>query len=166
MRSKLTKLLGSTVVATVMASVALSAMPQAALAANPEGFDGFNDEPVLTETNAASNNWRYIADQGVRDVAIEDLGAIGGAITGKALRMSNAVMDSSFGNWLYSERLATPVEESVAGSEFIAEFDIKSATGAPQAGLQISVAPSVGPRRSDELPEVHRRRRRRRWHRR
>ena len=141
MRNKLTKLLGSTVVATVMASVALSAMPQAALAANPEGFDGFNDEPVLTETNAASNNWRYIADQGVRDVAIVDLGAIDGAITGKALRMSNAVMDQSFGNWLFSERLATPVEESVAGSEFIAEFDIKSATGLPQEGLQISVAP-------------------------
>ncbi len=141
MRTKLTKLLGSTVVATVMASVALSAMPQAALAANPEGFDSFNVESVLSETNAASNNWRYIADQGVRDVAIEDLGATGGAITGKVLRMSNAVMDSSFGNWLYSERLATPVEESVAGSEFIAEFDIQSATGAPQEGLQISVAP-------------------------
>ena len=62
-------------------------------------------------------------------------------IDGNSLRMSNAVADGNFGNWVYSQRLTTPVTEDADGNQFIAEFEIESETGTYQPGLQLSVSP-------------------------
>ena len=47
-------------------------------------------------------------------------------IDGNSLRMSNAVTDGNFGNWVFSQRLTTPVTEDADGNEFVAEFQIES----------------------------------------
>jgi len=114
------------------------ALPASAL--GPETFSSFTQESPLTTANAQANNWRYTPDQGFRDVGIVEDG-----IDGNSLRMSNAVTDSSFGNWLFSEKLPNGgVTEDLNGNEFVAEFQIKTMTEAYQPGLQISVAPQSG----------------------
>ena len=138
MRNKLFRLASSTIVAGVMASIVLNAMPQAAMA-DPAGddFTSWTAENPLTDAQAEAKGWSYNYE-GARDVAI-----VAEGIDGNSLRMSNASMDRSFGNWLFSEPVTTPATET-GNQEFVAEFDIKSMTpDAIQPGLQISMAPQT-----------------------
>ena len=143
MRSKLIRLAASTIAAGAMTSVMVSAMPQAIASVTEttaiEGFANFDADTHLTEVDANDNGWRYVEDQGFRDVEV-----VSNGIDGNSLRMSNAVADGNFGNWVYSQRLTTPVTEDADGNQFIAEFQIESETGTYQEGLQLSVSPQSG----------------------
>jgi hypothetical protein len=119
-----------------LASLLLMALPAVA-ASDTEDFSGFTAEDPLTAANATANGWKY-TDGAARDVAIEASG-----INGNSLRMSNAVMDDSFGNWVFSEPLGAAATENGL-QEFTAEFDIASMRPSVlQEGLQISVAPQT-----------------------
>jgi len=116
--------------------VAAIAMPATALTSS-EPFTGWTPVGPLTDATAEANGWNYNAG-GTRDVEL-----VASGIDGQSIRMSNAATDSSFGDWLYSQKIA-PVYEDANGNEFIATFDIQSATGVYQPGLQISVSPQSG----------------------
>jgi hypothetical protein len=123
----------------VLAGLFVAAMAMPAMAATTDNFEGWATEATLTQDNAVTQGWVYGAlpnNSPTYDLGI-DANAIGG---GQSLRISNAKMDSAFGDWLQSP-LDTPATESLGGTEFTAEFDIRSVTQAPQAGLQISIAP-------------------------
>ena len=114
--------------------VGLLALPAMADTAAQEKFEGFTAQTSLTSANAEANGWSYTG------AVPYDIGTVANGIDGQSLRISNAVMDFSFGDWLFSKRLDVPVTEA-GGQEFVAEYQIKSATGAYQPGLQVSVAP-------------------------
>ena len=138
MRNKLFRLAASTIVATVMASVVVSAMPQAAMAAPTLPAEGFEAPTWASGTPLQPvNNWTYTSGSS-RDVGI----AANGINNGQSLRISNAVMSPSFGDWLYSPAIDPATEDG--NQEFTAEFKIRSASGAEQPGLGINVAPQTG----------------------
>jgi hypothetical protein len=106
-----------------------------------ENFTGFTaPETPLTAGNATGQGWTYTGGSSY-DVGITDTG-----IAGNSLRLSNARMSGSFGDWVFSKRLATPVSEDANGNEFVATYQIESAAPghAFQPGLQVSVAPQSG----------------------
>ena len=144
--------------AALVGMLALPAMAAVTETTATENFTGFDADTHLTQTDASDNGWRYVEDQGVRDVAI-----VSNGIDGNSLRMSNAVADGNFGNWVYSQRLTTPVTEDADGNQFIAEFKIESETGDVPAWSAALGLASVGLRCPHELPEV---RGQRRWDRR
>ena len=125
--------------ALIAGLAALSVMGMAALPAMAEtyGPETFGAPFVVSDPFVGANGWTY-TDGSARDVEL-----VASGIDGPSIRMSNAVMDSSFSNWVFSKPLVTPAVEDADGNEFVAEFDIKSATGAYQPGLQISVAPQT-----------------------
>lgn len=134
MRNKLINLAGSTILATAMASIVLTAMPQAAIAApTTEDFETFAAGTPLVD----HNGWTFTG-AGNYDVGIDATG-----ITGQSARISNAIMSGSFSDWLFSPELSEPATELGAQKSFTAEFEIASATGEYQPGMQMTVAPQT-----------------------
>ena len=151
MRNKLFRLATSTIVAGVMASIVLNAMPQAAMAAvlpeNPETFESFD-----VGSPDSQSNWQF---SGPHDVAIDDpttFGVIG--MGSRALRILNASTSDAFNDWAWSESLTDDAGEVGAVSNgfsggdrqphFEASFKITSTKATEQEGLQFSLAPDRG----------------------
>ena len=134
MRKSLIKLATSTIVAVVMASIVVNAMPQAALAA-PTATEEFNAPWASGTPLVAQNGWGYTGGN------LYDVGVVGSGIDGQSVRISNAVMSGSFGDWLFSPAIDAATENG--NQEFTAEFKIKSASGAYQPGMSMNVAPQT-----------------------
>lgn len=142
---------GSFVGAVAMAASLLLATPALAVSSFSEGFGTFNVGTPLQPTNG----WAYTGGNSY-DVGIVDKDGLGD----KAVRISNAVMSGSFGDWLFSPAIDPATENG--NQEFTAEFTIESAAGAQQPGLQMNVAPQTtgGARMSnlkfvDEADGIH-----------
>jgi hypothetical protein len=120
----------------VLAGLFVAAIASPALAAPSlptEGFEGFT---VGTSLDPTGTNWTYSGGTKY------DIGVVGSGIDGgRSVRISNAVMSGSFGDWLFSPAIDPATETE--NQEFTAEFDIKSASGQYQQGLQTSVAPQT-----------------------
>jgi hypothetical protein len=116
--------------------VGMLALPATAAVAETTATEGFDAPFVVNDPFIGANGWQYNYGS-ARDVELVASG-IGG---GPSLRMSNAVTDGAFGDWVYSQRLNTPVTEDTDGNKFIAEFQFESETGTYQPGLQVSVSP-------------------------
>jgi hypothetical protein len=99
-----------------------------------EGFSG-NGWSVGNPLVAA-NGWNYTGG------SLYDIELVPSGIDGQSVRISNGVMDGSFGDWLFSKPLNTAATEGGL-QEFSAEFDIASTSADEQPGLQISVAPQT-----------------------
>ena len=111
--------------------VAAIALPASAATLPSEGFEGFAPGNPFQPINgwAYSNGLNY-------DVGIAPTGIDGT----QSLRISNGTMSGSFGDWVFSPAI-TAATETPGSQEFIATFDIQSATGAPQDGMSMNVAP-------------------------
>ena len=133
MRNKLFRLAASSVVAVLMASIVVNAMPQAAIAAT--ATEGFAAPWTAGTPLVAQNDWGYTGGGNY------DVGVVGSGIDGQSVRISNAVMSGSFGDWLFSPAIG-PATENV-NQEFTAQFKIRSASGAEQQGLSMNVAPQT-----------------------
>ena len=97
-----------------------------------QGFDNFAPVTPLVGTEG----WTYTG--GLQyDVGIEPNG-----INGNSVRISNGTMSGSFGDWLFSKPLNTAATEG-GSQKFTTEFQIKSATGAYQAGMSMNIAPQT-----------------------
>jgi hypothetical protein len=117
--------------AVAMLASLLLALPASAATLPTEGFEGFNPVTPLQPIGG----WAYTGGSQY-DVGITSTG-----INGQSVRISNATMSGSFGDWLFSPAIAPATEGG--SQEFTATFDIKSATGQYQPGLQASVAPQT-----------------------
>jgi hypothetical protein len=71
-----------------------------------------------------------------------DQGIVANGITGKSLRLSNAVTSGNYGDQTYSAPTPGLAGESRGDHTFSASFDVKSKTGAQQPGLAIRVSPT------------------------
>ncbi|HEX6761123.1 MAG TPA: hypothetical protein VF086_22335 [Propionibacteriaceae bacterium] len=143
---------GSFVGAVAMAASLLLATPVLAVSLLSEDFSGF---PLGTPLDPTGTGWTYTGGSQY-DVGIVDKDGFGD----KAVRISNAVMSGSFGDWLFSPAIDPATENG--NREFTAEFTIESAAGAQQPGLQMNVAPQTtgGARMSnlkfvDEADGIH-----------
>ena len=96
----------------------------------------------LSDAEAQAHGWNYNLGAG-RDIEL-----VANGIDGNSIRISNAVTDQQFSDWLFSKPLGTPAVEGPSatdGNEFVAEFDIASTTpNVEQPGLQVSVSPQTG----------------------
>jgi hypothetical protein len=119
----------------VLAGLFVAAIASPALAAPSlptEGFEGFTAITPLQPTNG----WAYTGGSQY------DVGIVGTGIGGtQSVRISNAVMSGSFGDWLFSPAIDPATE--TGNQEFTAQFDIQSASGAPQTGMSMNVAPQT-----------------------
>jgi hypothetical protein len=119
--------------AVALAASLLLATPVLAAPSLSEDFSGF---AVGTPLDPTGTGWTYTGGP-LYDIGIVDKDGLGD----KAVRISNAVMDGSFGDWLFSPAIDPAME--TGNREFTAEFTIESAAGAQQPGLQMNVAPQT-----------------------
>jgi len=112
--------------------VAAIAMPAFADSSGTQTFTGFAAGTPL----AQAEGWTYTGGNSY-DVGIEANG-----IDGNSVRISNGTMSGSFGDWLFSKPLNTAATEN-GSQKFTTTFQIKSATGAAQAGMKMNVAPQT-----------------------
>ncbi len=132
----------------LVATMAMIPMAQASVLP-PENFESFNTGSVNGQGSWTITNPNY-------DVAIADPTQFSVTTMGnRALRISNAVMSGSFGDWLFSPSLTESAGEPSSDGgvfaapatqrRFDATFDIASADpNAVQPGLQFSVSPDRG----------------------
>ena len=121
-----------------IAAVAMFAVPAAAMA-DTVGPTTFGSPFTVGDGNTNING-----NDGWMATGAYDEGIVADGINGPSLRMSNAITSGSFSDWVFSKPTQSPAGESVANHVYKGEFKFKSATGAAQPGLQISVSPDNG----------------------
>ena len=116
-----------------MAASLLLATPALADLSASEDFENFTPGLVLDDT---LTGWTF---EGANKY---DIGVVENGIDGtKSVRISNATMSGSFGDWLFSPAIDPATE--TGNKEFTATFDVQSAAGEYRPGSSFSVAPQT-----------------------